>query len=75
LTSRQKFQRAFAAEFLCPSELIRQRYADKLDKSSVSSAIDDVSSEYDVSDQVVLHHMENGEVLPKGFLGSPLQLA
>jgi hypothetical protein len=75
MTVRQKFQRAFAAEFLCPSVMIKERYANGIDQRSLGKVIDEISSEYNVADQVVLHHMENRKVLSPELIESPLLLA
>jgi hypothetical protein len=75
MTVRQKFQRAFAAEFLCPSIMIKERYVNGIGQRSLGKVIDDISSEYNVADQVVLHHMENRKVLSQELIESPLLLA
>ncbi len=67
ITSRQKFQRAFAAEFLCPSEMVRSRFEGEDDQTKIGDMVNDLSREYKVSEQVILHHMENRHVLPQGL--------
>jgi len=67
MTNRQKFQRAFAAEFLCPSEMIRERFKGKLDQGRAGDTVAELSSEYKVSEQLILHHMQNRNVLPYGI--------
>jgi hypothetical protein len=74
MTMRQKFQRAFAAEFLCPSMMIKERYSD-IDQRSIGRVIDEISTEYNVSEQVVRHHMENRQVLSHDLFESSLLLA
>ena len=74
-TNRQKFQRAFAAEFLCPSEMIRERFAGKLDPRRLGDTVAELSAEYNVSEQLIVHHMENRKVLPSGVLQGSLLLA
>ncbi len=75
VTSRQKFQRAFAAEFLCPSEMIRERFSGKLDARRVGDTVSELSKEYSVAEQLILHHMENRSVLPPGMAQASLLLA
>lgn len=75
MTSRQRFQRAFAAEFLCPSEMIQERYPDGIEQRSIGKVVDEISDEYNVSERVVLHHMENRQLLSQGLIDSPLLLA
>jgi len=75
MTVRQKFQRAFAAEFLCPSEMLKEQYPGGVDQRSLGKVIDEISSRYNVAEQVVLHHMENRKVLSQELIESPLLLA
>jgi hypothetical protein len=63
LTIRQKFQRAFAAEFLCPSEMIKERFSVIPGRSLRGGLVTDLSTEYEVSEQLIFHHMENRDVL------------
>lgn len=74
MTKRQKFQRAFAAEFLCPSMMIKERYS-HVDQRSIGKVIDEISTQYNVSEQVVRHHMENRQVLSPDLSESSLLLA
>ena len=75
VTTRQQFQRAFAAEFLCPSEMIRKRFSGKLDQGRIGDTVAELSSEYKVSEQLILHHMQNRDVLPYGIDQASLLLA
>jgi hypothetical protein len=75
VTNRQKFQRAFAAEFLCPSEMIRDRFSGRLDQGKIGDIVAGLSAEYDVAERLVIHHMENRNVLPYGMARSSLMLA
>lgn len=75
MTARQKFQRAFAAELLCPSVMIKERYPNNIDQRSLGKVIDEISTEYNVAEQVILHHMENRKVLSQEMIESPLLLA
>ena len=63
LTARQKFQRAFAAEFLCPSEELRDRYGQgALNVDDLDDRSYEISREYEVSQQLVFQHFENRNV-------------
>lgn len=75
VTNRQKFQRAFAAEFLCPSEMIRERFSGKLDPGRIGDTVTDLSTEYNVAERLIFHHMENRNVLPYGIAQASLLLA
>jgi hypothetical protein len=75
VTNRQKFQRAFAAEFLCPSQMIRERFSGKLAPGHIGEAVAELSSEYQVTEQLILHHMENRKVLPYGMAQPSLLFA
>ena len=75
VTTRQQFQRAFAAEFLCPSEMIRKRFSGKLDQGRIGDTVAELSSEYKVSEQLIFHHMQNRNVLPYGTSQASLLLA
>jgi hypothetical protein len=54
-TSRQKLQRAFAAEFLCPVEGLNEYLGGDRSDDAIFSA----AEEYDVSERVVVHQIEN----------------
>lgn len=75
VTTRQQFQRAFAAEFLCPSEMIRERFSGKLDPGRIGDTVAELSTEYAVSEQLILHHMTNRNVLPYGIAQASLLFA
>jgi hypothetical protein len=75
VTNRQKFQRAFAAEFLCPSEMIRERFSGRLDPGRIGDNVAELSTEYQVSEQLIFHHMDNRNVLPYGIDQASLLLA
>jgi len=60
-TVRQKRQRAFAAEFLCPIEALTQFLGDDLSES----AIDEASEHYAVSDWTVRSQLANNGYLPR----------
>jgi hypothetical protein len=69
LTSRQKFQRAFAAEFLCPSDELERRYTRGVELDDLDDAMSKISDEYGVSQTIVLNHFANRGVIPRS-LGS-----
>jgi len=54
-TSRQKFQRAFAAEFLCPIDELKEF----LDGDYSESCIEDAAEHYDVSEHTVTSLLAN----------------
>lgn len=61
-TSRQKYQRAFAAEFLCPLSSLK----DYLDNDYSESAIEDAADRFSVSQQTVESILANN-----GLISSP----
>lgn len=65
MTARQKFQRAFAAEFLCPSDALKERFEWKnLDQEETESRISETAVDFDVSTLVIRHHLENRNIFP-----------
>lgn len=54
-TSRQQSGRAFAAEFLAPSWLLRSRIGDEVGADEIS----ELAMEFDVTEQVIRHQIEN----------------
>lgn len=67
-TARQKFQRAFAAELLCPFEQIRARYGDG--GGDGDEVIDEIAAEYAVSPLMVRTQLVNRGVLARSALGA-----
>ncbi|CAB3647612.1 ImmA/IrrE family metallo-endopeptidase [Achromobacter pestifer] len=63
-TSRQKAQRAFAAEFLCPIESLK----DFLDEDYSDDMIDDAAQHFNVDVQAVRTQLVNNYLLPREFL-------
>ncbi|WP_423599700.1 hypothetical protein [Roseateles sp. MS654] len=59
-TSRQKYQRAFAAELLCPIDAL----ANFLDGDFSAPAIDDATENFNVSEQVIRSSLANNGFLP-----------
>jgi hypothetical protein len=68
LTARQKFQRAFAAEFLCPSDELVKRFDGPIELDDLDDVTSSVSEEYNVSQKLVLNHFANRNLIP--HLGS-----
>lgn len=54
-TARQKFQRAFAAEFLCPADGLRSFLGDDRSDDAIVAA----ARHFDVHEQAVLHQVQN----------------
>ena len=59
-TARQKYQRAFAAEFLCPIEHL----ANFLNGDFSESNVEDAAAEFNVSEQTVSLQLINNHALP-----------
>ncbi|MCY4358167.1 MAG: hypothetical protein OXD01_11690 [Gammaproteobacteria bacterium] len=72
-TSRQKFQRAFAAELLCPIKSLVEFMDDDFSESAIESAV----SLFDVSEKTIESQlMNNGYMLPAANRsGIPYKLA
>ncbi|QWF70774.1 hypothetical protein KEF85_15885 [Methylomonas paludis] len=64
-TSRQKYQRAFAAEFLCPIEALQ----DFLGHDYSESAIDDATEHFQVSQTMVNSLLRNNGLIFSPFIG------
>lgn len=71
-TARQKYQRAFAAEFLCPIENLTEY----LEEDVSDSAIEDAAIEFEVSEQTVKAQLMNNRERPTSAMdyGSPYSL-
>lgn len=65
-TARQKYQRAFAAEFLCPIEPL----ASFLDGDFSDDAIEDAATKFQVSDRTVAAQLMNNHFLPRSAVDS-----
>lgn len=68
-TARQKFQRAFAAEFLCPSDELLRRYNGPFGFDDLDEITLRIAEDYKVSQQVVMHHLANRGQIPR-LMGS-----
>lgn len=74
-TARQKMQRAFAAEFLCPFESLREMMPDGM---PTEDAIEDAAGYFNVDEKVVTSQLVNNHVLPRSALetdGEPIEWA
>lgn len=72
-TSRQKYQRAFAAEFLCPIKSL----ANFLNGDFSESAIEEAASNFEVSERTIESLLSNNDyIAPRTFdIGLPYPLA
>jgi hypothetical protein len=64
-TARQKTQRAFAAEFLCPIHALKEYLADDFS----IDAIEEASEHFRVSAEAVKTQLVNNDLLPRTVLG------
>jgi len=64
-TIRQQWQRAFAAEFLCPIDALMERLDDDLSDDAIEEAAD----HFGVSEQAALTQLVNHDYLPVDTLG------
>jgi hypothetical protein len=62
-TWRQAFQRAFAAEILCPPDIVEERFESPA-SALPDEIIEDVASQYEVSEMVVRNHVQNLQAAP-----------
>jgi hypothetical protein len=69
-TSRQKFQRAFAAEFLCPFDQL----TGFLEGDYSESGIEDAAAHFDVSERTVESMLANNGVIPSPWLSDYVQV-
>ena len=70
-TSRQKYQRAFAAEFLCPLNALLSF----LNGDFSSYAIEEAASKFEVSEQVVTNQLLNNGSIHHHWSGNlPYQM-
>ena len=72
-TVRQKFQRAFAQEFLCPIDELKARFGQD---APTGDAIDEVAEDYAVSPRLVEAALVNSGILDRETLGDrPVEMA
>lgn len=65
-TARQKAQRAFAGQLLCPIEALVDHLGDDLSTENLS----DAASYFDVSERVVVTQLVNHQKLPREYLSN-----
>jgi hypothetical protein len=68
VTARQKFQRAFAAEFLCPSEMLVGSFGSTLEADEIDDAVRDTAQKSNVSQLVVRWHLENRKLIHASWM-------
>jgi hypothetical protein len=60
-TGRQKLQRAFAAEFLCPIQSLRKYLGDEF----LPEAFEDAAEHFGISEMAVKSHLANHHLIPR----------
>jgi hypothetical protein len=65
-TARQKVQRAFAAEFLCPIDSLR----DHLGNEFSSEAFEDAAEYFGISEMAVKSHLASHRLIPRSLVDS-----
>ena len=60
-TARQKLQRAFAAEFLCPIESLRAYLGDEF----LPEAFEDAAEHFGISEMAIKSHLANHHLIPR----------
>ncbi len=65
-TARQKVQRAFAAEFLCPIESLRAYLGDEF----FPEAFEDAAEHFGISEMAVKSHLANHHLIPRTLVDS-----
>jgi hypothetical protein len=65
-TVRQKLQRAFAAEFLCPIEPLRKYLGDEF----LPEAFEDAAEHFGISEMAVKSHLANHHLIPRTLVES-----
>lgn len=63
-TARQKLQRAFAAEFLCPIESLR----DYLGNEFLPEAFENAAEHFGISEMAVKSHLANNHLIPRALV-------
>jgi hypothetical protein len=66
-TARQKVQRAFAAEFLCPIESLRSYLGNEF----LPEAFEDAAEHFGISEMAVKSHLANHHLIPRTLVDSP----
>lgn len=68
-TSRQKVQRAFAAEFLCPIDALKSYLGDNF----LPEAIEEAAVQFGVSERAIESHLANNGLIPRSLVHSQTQ--
>jgi len=63
-TARQKLQRAFAAEFLCPIESLKNY----LGAEFLPEAFEEAAEHFGISERAITSHLANNHLIPRGFV-------
>jgi hypothetical protein len=66
-TARQKMQRAFAAEFLCPIDALRKFLNDEF----TPEAFEDASDYFRISEMAITSHLANNHLIPRTLTDEP----
>lgn len=69
-TARQRVQRAFAAELLCPIESLKTYLGNEFPPE----AFEDAAEYFGISEVAVKSHLANHHLIPRAFAGSPTVL-
>jgi len=69
-TARQKLQRAFAAEFLCPIESLRAYLGDEF----LPEELEDAAEHFGISEMAVKSHLANHHLIPRTLVESQTTL-
>jgi hypothetical protein len=65
-TARQKLQRAFAAEFLCPIDSLRSYLGDDF----LPEAFEDAAEHFGISEMAIKSHLANHQLIPRTLVDS-----
>jgi hypothetical protein len=65
-TARQKLQRAFAAEFLCPIDSLRSYLGDEF----LPEAFEDAAEHFGISEMAIKSHLANHHLIPRTLVDS-----
>jgi hypothetical protein len=69
-TARQKLQRAFAAEFLCPIDSLRSYLGDDF----LPEAFEDAAEHFGISEMAIKSHLANHHLIPRTLVDSDTTL-
>lgn len=66
VTARQKLQRAFAAEFLCPIESLQRYLGDEF----LPEAFEEAAEHFGISEKAIKSHLANHHLIPRNLVDS-----